>query len=72
MSYEAQLLTALGERIEQLIQVTAGDNKTSLQPWPRPETAVDRIKHRQRMQRHESLVAEAYAAMDRHERGRND
>ncbi|NNG20494.1 hypothetical protein HJ590_13145 [Naumannella sp. ID2617S] len=67
-SYEAQLLTALGERIDQLILVTAGDNASSLKPWPRPETAIERIKRRQRMQRHDSLVSEVKAAMDRYER----
>lgn len=64
MNYTNQLLTNLGERIDQLIEVTSGEQQ-QLKPWPRPASAMARIKHRDRMNRHNSLVDEVKQAQKR-------
>lgn len=64
MSYTNQLLTALGERMDQLIKATVGD-ESRVRPWPRPRSALDRVEKRRRMDRHTALVDEVNEAMRR-------
>lgn len=59
-----QLLTAIGERLEELVAATAGSDVT-LKPWPRPEGARARIERRKSIQRHLNLVDEVKQAQAR-------
>lgn len=54
----------LGDVLSQLV-ANAGHKPPKVAPLPRPRTGVDRARARMEKQQHESLVAEAYAAMDR-------
>lgn len=59
-SAEVELLTALVDRVSELIQVIVAVNgaKPSAPPTaPRPVTAFDRARDRARQRRHQSLVA---------------
>jgi hypothetical protein len=57
---EAERLDSLIDAVRTLIMATAnaaGGHLPQPKPTPRPTTALERVKHRQRMLKHEALVA---------------
>lgn len=55
-----EILTTIQDRMAELIQVVAmlGGAKPRQVPWaPRPRTAVQRVRRRQQIRKHEALVA---------------
>lgn len=59
-SAEVELLSTAVDRLSELIQAIAaghGAKPTRLNPQPRPETAHERVKHRERVRKHNSIVA---------------
>lgn len=70
---EAELLTGIGEQLERVVQRLAwlGQDKYRLSPWPRPETAVDRLKARIAMERIDSLIDEVREAQERWSQNRD-
>lgn len=71
LTYQAQLLMAVVEGLEGLTHlvhsIAAGKATTPPKPLPRPRSALDRVKHKQVMKQHTSLVAEVYEAQNRWE-----
>lgn len=59
-SPEVELLSIAVDRLSELIQAIAaghGAKPTRLTPQPRPQTAHEQVKYRERVRKHESLVA---------------
>lgn len=59
-SPEVELLSTVVDRISELIQAIAaghGAKPTKIAPQPRPETAHERVQLRERIRKHEALVA---------------
>lgn len=58
-SPEVQVMAEVRDLIATLINVQiarAGKKPSKVKPYPRPETALDRIRRRARYERHQSLV----------------
>ena len=59
-SVEVELLSTAVDRITELIQTVAashGAKPSRVTPQPRPQTAIERVEHRERMRKHRSVVA---------------
>lgn len=70
-SAEAELLSTIADRVAELIQATLaarGVKPQPVRPVPRPENALERVRYRERVRRHRSLVARVLPA-DHHRPG---
>lgn len=66
-SVEAELLSDLVDRVGELIQTVAatrGAKRRRIEPMPRPETALHRIRHRRAHNKHKYTVARVFGLID--------
>lgn len=66
-SVEAELLSTLVDRVGELIQtvaVTRGAKRRRIEPMPRPETALHRVRHRRAHNKHKYTVARVFGFID--------